>query len=109
MLKLRLDEIDIFSEEKDYQELSKELTRNEKLSSKTIDFMKETSPGNYFTKELDNNDLNIVQSIGTTDPMVLTAKNQFIIKSSRHLNKTIKDNIDSRVTEVQNEYNQNYF
>lgn len=59
MLKLRLDEIDIFSEEKDFNELSKELSRNDKHSSRTIDFMKETSPGIYFKKELDNNKIDI--------------------------------------------------
>ena len=59
MLKLRLDEIDIFSEEKDFNELSKELSINDKHSSRTIDFMKETSPGIYFKKELDNNKIDI--------------------------------------------------
>jgi len=59
MLKLRLDEIDIFSEEKDFKELSKELSRNDKYSSRTIDFMKEASPGIYFKKELDNNKIDL--------------------------------------------------
>ena len=51
--------------------------------------MKETSPGIYFKKELDNNkiDIDMVQSKGTTDPMVLTAKNQLVINSSRPLDK----------------------
>ena len=48
MLKLRLDEIEIFSEEKDFKELSKYLSRNGKNSSRTIDFMKESSPGIHF-------------------------------------------------------------
>jgi len=59
MLKLRIDEIDIYSEEKDFEELSKQLSRNDKYSSRTIDFMKETSSGNYFKKELDNNKMEL--------------------------------------------------
>ena len=89
MLKLRIDEIDIYSEEKDFEELSKQLSRNDKYSSRTIDFMKETSPGIYFKKELDNNkmELDIVQSKGTTDPLVLTTKNLLIINSERPVDK----------------------
>ena len=61
MLKLRLDEIDIFSEEKDFNELSKELSRNDKHSSRTIDFMKETSPGIYFKKVTIN--INVIYDV----------------------------------------------
>ena len=52
--------------------------------------MKETSPGIHFKKELDNNkmDLDMVWSKGTTDPLVLTAKNHLIINSERPIDKT---------------------
>ena len=45
--------------------------------------------GNYFKKELDNNkmELDIVQSKGTTDPLVLTTKNLLIINSERPVDK----------------------